>query len=541
MPWPDFTPSIERFQNARDFVHEPCRVRLQLRDQPNISGPYLRHLHLHVSTRERLEPKAALHTRQMKACTVAWRWVWLMLLFDWVHGKSIGDVLKAGDSAISTGQYTSAVGLYSNAIRQDNASAVLFLKRAAAYVNLAQLGLALKDMGTAIELDSKHLQGYLHRGRLLRSTCDFAAAENDFERILELKATHKGAAKEMGLLQQGRQALEQAVANKGTVAASKTRAALAAVFDVAPNCVDAKLLQAELMLDDKDYGGVVAMMGILLKGQPSNVQALYLRGKSYFYMDDQSMAKRHFGEALKYDPEHKEAKAEFSKVRTLYKKKAQAEEAEGKQDWANAERLYAEATFMDTAATLINTALWLGLCRTRWHLQLSEASVEACDQTLSLHPDNVEAVKYKARALLQNDQLDLALQTAKQAFEQQRTQELQQLVQEIEKAQKMAARKDYYKILAVTQSSHEREIKQAYREMAKKYHPDKAESQGLSVPQAEAKFTDIAEAYEVLSDYEKRAAYDRGDDIEVQQGSGGFGQGFPGGFGQRTQFNFHFG
>ena len=87
--------------------------------------------------------------------------------------------------------------------------------------------------------------------------------------------------------------------------------------------MDAKLLQAELMLDDKDYGGVVAMMGVLLKGQPDNVQALYLRGKSYFYMDDQSMAKRHFGEALKYDPEHEPAKAAFSKVRKLYKLKAQ--------------------------------------------------------------------------------------------------------------------------------------------------------------------------------------------------------------------------
>ena len=65
------------------------------------------------------------------------------------------------------------------------------------------------------------------------------------------------------------------------------------------------------------------MMGILLKGQPDNVQALFLRGKSYFYLDDQSMAKRHFGEALKYDPEHKLAKAEFSKVRSLYKLKAQ--------------------------------------------------------------------------------------------------------------------------------------------------------------------------------------------------------------------------
>lgn len=65
------------------------------------------------------------------------------------------------------------------------------------------------------------------------------------------------------------------------------------------------------------------MMGLLLKGQPDNVQALFLRGKSYFYMDDQSMAKRHFGEALKYDPEHKLAQAEFSKVRSLYKLKSQ--------------------------------------------------------------------------------------------------------------------------------------------------------------------------------------------------------------------------
>ena len=65
------------------------------------------------------------------------------------------------------------------------------------------------------------------------------------------------------------------------------------------------------------------MLGVLLKGQHDNVQALFLRGKSYFYLDDQSMAKRHFGEALKYDPEHKQAKAEFAKVKSLYKKKAQ--------------------------------------------------------------------------------------------------------------------------------------------------------------------------------------------------------------------------
>ena len=105
----------------------------------------------------------------------------------------------------------------------------------------------------------------------------------------------------------------------------------------------------------------------------------------------------------------------------------------------------------------------------------------------------------------------------------------------------MAARKDYYKILGITQTAQEREVKQSYREMARKYHPDKAESQGLTVQQAEAKFTDIAEAYEILADYDKRAAYDRGDDVEVQHNSGfpgGFGHGFPG---AQTHFSFHFG
>lgn len=52
------------------------------------------------------------------------------------------------------------------------------------------------------------------RGRLLRSTCDFTAAQEDFEKLLELKPSHKGAAKELSLLQQGRQALEQAFASK---------------------------------------------------------------------------------------------------------------------------------------------------------------------------------------------------------------------------------------------------------------------------------------------------------------------------------------
>ena len=55
--------------------------------------------------------------------------------------------------------------------------------------------------------------------------------------------------------------------------------------------------------------------------------------------------------------------------------------------------------------------------------------------------------------------------------------------------------KDYYKILGVSRKATDNEIKKAYRKMALKYHPDKNKA-----PDAEEKFKDIAEAYEVLMD-----------------------------------------
>jgi curved DNA-binding protein len=67
------------------------------------------------------------------------------------------------------------------------------------------------------------------------------------------------------------------------------------------------------------------------------------------------------------------------------------------------------------------------------------------------------------------------------------------------------AKKDYYDILGVKRDTSEREIRQAYRKLARKHHPDVNPND----QSAEAKFKEINEAYEVLSDKEKRAKYDR--------------------------------
>ena len=83
----------------------------------------------------------------------------------------------------------------------------------------------------------------------------------------------------------------------------------------------------------------------------------------------------------------------------------------------------------------------------------------------------------------------------------------------------MADRPDYYKILGVGKNASEEEIKKAYRKLARKYHPDR----NAGNKQAEERFKEISQAHDVLSDPDKRKAYDRG--------SGPFGGfGMPGGF-----------
>ena len=110
----------------------------------------------------------------------------------------------------------------------------------------------------------------------------------------------------------------------------------------------------------------------------------------------------------------------------------------------------------------------------------------------------------------------------------------------------MAGKRDYYEVLGVSRNADEAQIKKAYRKLAKKYHPDTNPGDAG----AEKNFKEVTEAYNVLSDSEKRKLYDQFGHVAFDQsgagayggygsygGSGGYGgfggfSGFGGGAGQ---------
>ena len=105
----------------------------------------------------------------------------------------------------------------------------------------------------------------------------------------------------------------------------------------------------------------------------------------------------------------------------------------------------------------------------------------------------------------------------------------------------MADKRDYYEVLGVEKGAGADEIKKAYRKAAMKYHPDRNPGD----KEAEEKFKEIGEAYEVLSDADKRSRYDQfgfaGVDPNYGAGQGGYGGGGFGGFGGFGDFGDIFG
>jgi len=91
----------------------------------------------------------------------------------------------------------------------------------------------------------------------------------------------------------------------------------------------------------------------------------------------------------------------------------------------------------------------------------------------------------------------------------------------------MASKRDYYEVLGLNRDASTDEIKKAFKKLAMKYHPDRNPDN----PKAEDNFKEVKEAYEILTDPQKKSAYDQFGHAGVDQSMGGGpGGGFQGGF-----------
>lgn len=173
-----------------------------------------------------------------------------------------------------------------------------------------------------------------------------------------------------------------------------------------------------------------------------------------------------------------------------------------------------------------------------------------CTESLNMNENSFYGLLHRAKELRESEDYEAAVRTLEKAAEASPDKKsiVDPLLREAQVELRRSKNKDYYKVLGVARDADDRQIKSAYRKLTVQNHPDKAHKNGVTKEAAEKKMAQINEAYEVLSDPELRARFDRGDDPNSQdrqnpfaQGGNPFGGGAPFMFqqgGQQFQFKF---
>ncbi|KAK5636698.1 hypothetical protein RRF57_012410 [Xylaria bambusicola] len=430
-----------------------------------------------------------------------------------------------GNKSFKERQYKKAIKEYSQAIELMPDSPTYLSNRAAAYMSDGQYDAALEDCSRAVDLDPQNPKFLLRLARIYTNLGRPDEAMTTFGRIQPPPSSKDtAAAKEM---QHHMRAAQDAL-NNGTSGSMVLHAIDQAEKLLAPGATRPRKWQlmrgnAYLKMGGANSLGEAQNVAMsLLRQNSQDPEALVLRGRALYAQGDNEKAIQHFRKALSGDPDFRDAVKWLRTVQKLDRMKEDGNADYKAGRWQAAFDKYTAALDVDPSNRAINAKLLQNRALCRLKLKDYDAAVADCERAMVLDPTYIKARKTKANVLGQAERWEDAVQI------QELDPEDRTIVREIRKAElelKKSQRKDYYKILGVAKDADDATIKKAYRKLAIIHHPDKNRDDET----AAERFKDIGEAYETLSDSQKRARYDSGEDLidpsEMFGGGGGMAGG----------------
>lgn len=433
----------------------------------------------------------------------------------------------AGNKFFKEKNYTRAISEYTKAVNLQPESPTYLGNRAAAYMSAGNYSSALDDCLRAADFDPQNGKILLRLARIYTSLGRPDEAIMTFGRINPPpSAKDMAPAKEM---------LQHVNAARDALASGTSGSMALHALELAGRLLGSSALQprkwqlmrgdAYLKMGGENNIGEAANIAIsLLRANNKDPEAIILRGRALYSQGDNTQAERHFRRAIEMDPDLKDAIKWLRIVQRLDRMKEEGNKEYKAGQWQAAIDKYTEALKIDPTNRGINSKLLQNRALCEVKLKQYDAAIADCDAAIALDANYSKARRTKANALGSAERWEEAVQEWKAL--QEREPEDRTLAKELRRAEielKKSQRKDYYKILEVAKDADARDIKKAYRRLAIVHHPDKNPND----PQAEDKFKDIGEAYETLSDPQKRARYDSGDDL-IDQSDMFSGGGHPG-------------
>lgn len=470
------------------------------------------------------------------------------LAFSEVDTHSVGKLRNSAEAAFSNGDTDEALKLWAEVIKAEPNNYSNFYKRFRVNLRKLKYKEALADLTSALNLKPDDENALAQRSKLNLRLGHCAEALIDFDKLKQVNGNNKA----LGQRKEGEECVMHMskghqLFNRGDY--MNARAAFNAAVGVADKSTDLMFKKAECNYWLGDQYEAIADSGKVLKSAPDHMLALELRASAYYTLGELEMAKEHYRQALKYDPEHKSSKDGHKQIKKIQKHMSKAEEAMNRGKHQDAIKQLESIIDADPEHPTFVMNARVDLAQSYLKLEDWQQAKLQGDQVLQMNPGHIKANRIMGKACMETEQWDEAIryfQAAVQTSEQENNGQIERsLLEELQQAEtalKRSKEKDYYKILGVPRKAKAKEIKKAYREKALEYHPDKVQGSEEEKEAAQKVFTEVAEAYEVLSDEENRSKYDRGEDVFPNQGGGGGqqqGHPFPHGF-QQGGHTFHF-
>ncbi|KAG8534132.1 uncharacterized protein KY384_000976 [Bacidia gigantensis] len=440
----------------------------------------------------------------------------------------------SGNKYFKARDFTRAVQEYSKetALSVEPNSVTYLSNRAAAQMSANRFSEALEDIQRASSIESDNPKVLQRQARVLTSLGRPSEALDVLDRLSSLTEVSSSDMNLASNMQAHIRQAEQAV-KEGTTGSMAIHALDQADRLLGPQVERPRkwqLLRGEAYLKMGNINAIgqaqdVAMT--LLRKNQNDPEALVLRGRALYAQGDNAKALNHFKTALSCDPDYKEGRKYLRMVKELDTLREDGNRFYKLGKLKDAVETYTKALDVDSGNKLANAKIIHNRALAYMKLKDYKAALSDCDRALTLDPSFLKARKTRANALGESGSWDDSVREWKSIAEQHPEETgINSNIRHAELELKKSKRKDLYKILGVANDASDNDIKKAYRKLAIVHHPDKNPGD----EGAAERFKDIGEAYETLSDSQKRAKYDSGEDLidpsEMFAQQGGMG-GFP--------------
>ncbi|KAL7923165.1 hypothetical protein ACQKWADRAFT_290141 [Trichoderma austrokoningii] len=479
----------------------------------------------------------------------------------------VSALLTSAQEHLTKGETNEALAYYDAAIARDPTNYLSFFKRATTYLSLGRANLATEDFNKVLALRPNFPGAHIQLARIKAKAAewdgaraDYAAAgeASDSPDVLALAAAQESMKLALAAEKEGN--WEECVNEAGDAIVIASR--YAPLREARSHC---RFERGELEEGIGDLRHVLQM-------RPGDISPhVVISAVSFYNLGDPDAGVGQIRKCLHSDPDSKVCKKLHKQEKAVTKAFTKATGQLNKGQFTTASRglvgTEEEPGLLAAVEGQVNELREEGRIPAKGRVVLYEQLVEMvcqayvesaskhadkyCDEAIQLKEDSFWALLHRGKTLLKKEEFEAAIQALESAANAHpdKRDKVNPILNKAQIELKRSKTKDYYKVLGVANDADERQIKSAYRKASKQYHPDKAHKQGITKEEAEKKMQGINEAYEVLSDPELRARFDRGDDPNSNergspfQGSPFGGQHWafqqPGGGGGQ-QFKFHF-